>query len=262
VVTVIERIRIGVPICFLAMPASCSRMGDKPPWWPEGERDGRGVEGTHTASASPSPYEFRDPACSHEHNDTSEARFERPAAQEALERIAPSARTCEDDEFQGSWSVEMMWGPDGCVLYAMVVGERLEPSVGSCIANWYRQVAIRRFGGSGASAFVSDRGATFEFSRVGKLEASVIQAVVRAEYNRLRACYQDGLSRDPRLRGRVSARFTIRESGVVARVRNAGSDLPDATVVSCVLSVFTTLRFPKPVGGTVAVVYPVMLEPG
>jgi hypothetical protein len=223
---------------------------------------GRGAERTHTASASPSPYEFRDPACSHEHNDSSEARFERPAAQEALERIAPSARACEGDEFQGSWSVEMMWGPDGCVRYATVVGERLEPTAGSCIANWYRQVAIRRFSGSGASVFVSDRGATFEFSRVGNLEAEVIQAVVRAEYNRFRTCYREGLSRDPRLRGRVSARFTIQQSGLVARVGDAGSDLPDATVVSCVLNVFTTLRFPRPVGGTVAVVYPVMLEPG
>jgi hypothetical protein len=34
----IEWIRIGVPIWLLALPASCSRMGDEPPWWPEAER--------------------------------------------------------------------------------------------------------------------------------------------------------------------------------------------------------------------------------
>jgi outer membrane biosynthesis protein TonB len=90
----------------------------------------------------------------------------------------------------------------------------------------------------------------------------VVQRIVRQNFGRFRMCYQTGLTRNPSLEGRVTARFVIGRDGSVSNVSNGGSDLPDAAVTSCVLSAFYGLSFPQPEGGIVTVVYPIMLAPG
>jgi hypothetical protein len=96
----------------------------------------------------------------------------------------------------------------------------------------------------------------------GRLPPEVIQRIVRQNYGRFRMCYEQGLSRNPNLEGRVSARFVIGRDGAVSNASNGGSDLPDSGVVSCVISAFYGLSFPQPEGGIVTVVYPIMLSPG
>ncbi|MFZ5892653.1 MAG: AgmX/PglI C-terminal domain-containing protein [Myxococcota bacterium] len=96
----------------------------------------------------------------------------------------------------------------------------------------------------------------------GRLPPEVVQRIVRQNFGRFRACYQTGLSRNPNLEGRVAARFVISRDGSVSNVANGGSDLPDASVVSCVLSAFYGLSFPQPENGIVTVTYPMMLSPG
>jgi hypothetical protein len=96
----------------------------------------------------------------------------------------------------------------------------------------------------------------------GRLPPEVIQRVVRQNFGRFRLCYQQGLTRNPNLEGRVSARFVIDRSGAVTNVANGGSDLPDSAVVSCVISAFYGLSFPQPENGIVTVVYPIVLAPG
>ena len=96
----------------------------------------------------------------------------------------------------------------------------------------------------------------------GRLPPEVIQRVVRQNFGRFRHCYDQALSRNPNLQGRVAARFVIDRSGAVANVSNGGSDLPDSTVVSCVLGAFYGLSFPAPEGGIVTVVYPIAFSPG
>ncbi len=95
----------------------------------------------------------------------------------------------------------------------------------------------------------------------GRLPPEVIQRIVRQNFGRFRLCYEQGLARNPNLAGRVSARFVIGMDGSVSNVANGGSDLPDAGVVSCVMSAFSGLSFPQPEGGIVTVVYPVNLAP-
>ena len=90
----------------------------------------------------------------------------------------------------------------------------------------------------------------------GRLAAEVIQDAVRARYAEFQACYRQGLTRNPRLRGTVSVRFLIAEDGRVESVSKAGGDLSDEAVVRCVHDVFAGLRFPAPEGGVVSVVYP------
>ena len=96
----------------------------------------------------------------------------------------------------------------------------------------------------------------------GSLPPEVIQRIIRQNYGRFRLCYENGLRNNPNLQGRVSVRFVIGRDGSVSNVANAGSDLPDPSVVSCVTRTYYGLTFPQPEGGIVTVVYPIMLSPG
>ena len=96
----------------------------------------------------------------------------------------------------------------------------------------------------------------------GRLPPEVIQRVVRQNFGRFRACYESGLRGNPNLGGRVAVAFVIGRDGAVSSVQNAGSDLPDSSVVSCVTRSFYGLSFPSPENGIVTVTYPIMLTPG
>ena len=156
-------------------------------------------------------------------------------------------------------TVNLNWGPSGCVQFVEVEGVS-EPRVAACMIDAFRNAPLPRFTDSAVRAR-SPSSVEEEFSRIGRLAPVVIQRVVRSHYGQLRKCYEQGLGRDRNLRGRVSARFVIPESGLVSSVANAGSDLPDAEVVNCILRSFAGMRFPSPAGGSVVVVYPIMLAP-
>jgi hypothetical protein len=96
---------------------------------------------------------------------------------------------------------------------------------------------------------------------IGRLPPEVIQRIVRQNYGDLRKCYETGLAKDPSLTGRVTTKFVIDRAGAVSSVQDGGSDIPDATVVTCVLGVFGGLKFPQPEGGIVTVVYPIVFSP-
>jgi Ca-activated chloride channel family protein len=96
----------------------------------------------------------------------------------------------------------------------------------------------------------------------GRLPPEVIQRIVRQTFGRFRLCYEDGLRSNPNLQGRVAVRFVIDREGSATSVSNGGSDLPDASVVSCVVRAFVGLRFPQPEDGIVTVVYPITFSPG
>ncbi|HLM73647.1 MAG TPA: AgmX/PglI C-terminal domain-containing protein, partial [Polyangiaceae bacterium] len=96
----------------------------------------------------------------------------------------------------------------------------------------------------------------------GKLPPPVIQRIVRQNFGRFRICYENGLKNNPNLQGRVAVRFVIRADGEVTNVLNAGSDMPDSSVVSCVVKSFQGLSFPQPEQGIVSVTYPIMFSPG
>jgi tetratricopeptide (TPR) repeat protein len=96
----------------------------------------------------------------------------------------------------------------------------------------------------------------------GRLPPEVVQRIVRQNFGRFRLCYENGLNNNPNLMGRVSVRFVIGRDGSVGNVGNAGSDLPDAGVVGCIVRAFHGLSFPQPEGGVVNVVYPIHFAPG
>jgi len=96
----------------------------------------------------------------------------------------------------------------------------------------------------------------------GTTPSEVIQRIIRQSFGRFRGCYQVGLRSNPSLQGRVTTKFVIDKNGTVVTAQDGGSDLPDQTVVQCVVHVFTTLTFPQPDnGGVVVVSAPLMFDP-
>ncbi len=97
----------------------------------------------------------------------------------------------------------------------------------------------------------------------GSLDKDIIRRIVRAHINEVRYCYNQGLARDPNLKGRVAVQFTIGPTGKVPVAVVAQSSLKDKNVANCVAKAVKRWKFPKPPGGGNAVVtYPFVLEPG
>jgi hypothetical protein len=95
----------------------------------------------------------------------------------------------------------------------------------------------------------------------GHIPREVIQRIVRQNHGRFKLCYEQGLRRNPNLQGRVAVRFVISRDGAVADARNGDSDLPDVSVVQCVVAVYYSLSFPAPEAGIVTVNYPIAFSP-
>ena len=96
----------------------------------------------------------------------------------------------------------------------------------------------------------------------GRILPETIQAIVRGNFDEMRRCYENGLRPSPNLQGRLTIKFVIDVEGKVTSAVDAGSDLPDREVIQCVADEFKRLRFPKPEGGSVTVVYPIIFSPG
>ncbi len=97
-----------------------------------------------------------------------------------------------------------------------------------------------------------------ELDIAGPLSADAIKRVVIQHRSKLRACYEQGLKKNPELQGKVTVAFTIAPSGRVAVSKMAESSLHDAQVEQCIVQAFATMVFPKPTGGDVKVSYPVV----
>lgn len=95
-----------------------------------------------------------------------------------------------------------------------------------------------------------------------RLPPERIQKVVRAAKAEVRRCYENGLRSSPSLAGRVVVRFVIDREGRVESAKDEGSDPVDKAVVGCVVNVYAKLTFPRPDGGSLAVVYPIAFSPG
>ena len=96
----------------------------------------------------------------------------------------------------------------------------------------------------------------------GALDRDVIRRIVRAHINEVRHCYNQGLSRDPSLGGRVAINYTIGADGKVPSAVVSETTLKDPEVGNCVAQAVRRWTFPKPKSGTVEVTYPFVLDAG
>lgn len=101
----------------------------------------------------------------------------------------------------------------------------------------------------------------------GRIPPEVIQGIVRHHFGSMKRCYEDALARDPTLAGRVATKFVIGRNGDVGPVMDMNmsqppDELPDEAARRCVVRAFAALEFPRPKGGIVTVVYPLVFQPG
>ena len=94
----------------------------------------------------------------------------------------------------------------------------------------------------------------------GGLPREAVRRIVRANFPYIRQCYEQGLKKDPELRGVVSTRFIIDMTGAVESASLSSSSVSDPAVASCVVGVFRNMSFPSPENGKAMVTYPIDLQ--
>ncbi len=97
----------------------------------------------------------------------------------------------------------------------------------------------------------------------GTIDKDDIRRVVRSHINEVRHCYNQGLTRNPNLEGRLAVRFSIGPVGKVVSAAIVDNGLGDAKVGACVRKAVRRWKFPRPGGGSSAMVtYPFAFTPG
>lgn len=97
----------------------------------------------------------------------------------------------------------------------------------------------------------------------GALDKDIIRRIVRAHINEVRSCYNQGLTKNPNLQGRVAVNFVITTTGKVGSSVVQETSLKDRSVANCIAKAVKRWKFPKPRGGgNVIVTYPFTLTPG
>jgi len=96
-----------------------------------------------------------------------------------------------------------------------------------------------------------------------QIDKEAIRRIVRSRHNEVRHCYNQALTRDPNLQGRLEVTFTIGPTGTVPVAAISANTLGDREIGSCVAAAVRRWRFPRPAtGGTAMVTYPFSFSPG
>jgi TonB family protein len=96
----------------------------------------------------------------------------------------------------------------------------------------------------------------------GSLDKEIIRRVIRRHVNEVRYCYEQELTKNPRLGGRIVAQFTIAAEGRVISSMVQNSTMGNVTIENCTIQAIRRWEFPKPTGGGLVIVsYPFVLAP-
>lgn len=94
------------------------------------------------------------------------------------------------------------------------------------------------------------------------VDQAKLGAFVRARMGLVKACYENALKRNPSLKGKISFRFTILETGALADITTAQNSLGSAEVAACIMNTMRSWRMPFKPSGPVTVEYPFVFQPG
>src|SRR5687768_8434018 len=76
------------------------------------------------------------------------------------------------------------------------------------------------------------------------ISRETIDSVVHEHTDAIQACYQEGLDRRPKLKGKIVVLFKVEKDGSVSEAHAKTKTLVDEKVETCVLDLFRTMRFP------------------
>jgi hypothetical protein len=123
-------------------------------------------------------------------------------------------------------------------------------------------------GGYGNSAIGSGEGRALsaiplsdDVTLEGGLDRSVVQATIAKYLSQVRACYEQGLKRNPGLAGQVTMAFEVGGAGNLNFAHVDKSSLGDGLVEECISKRMLDWKFPQPRGGVnVKISYPFLLR--
>ncbi len=98
---------------------------------------------------------------------------------------------------------------------------------------------------------------------MGWVDKELIRKVIQDHASHIRYCYEQQLTVNPRLQGKVSIKWVINGDGTVsnAQIDRFGTTLEDGKLHECMMARITSWQFPKPKGGGIAVItYPWILR--
>jgi outer membrane biosynthesis protein TonB len=93
------------------------------------------------------------------------------------------------------------------------------------------------------------------------IDQGKLGAFVRARMGLIKACYENALKRNPGLKGKISIRFTILETGALSDISTAQNSLGSAEVASCIMNTMRSWRTQFRPSGPVTVEYPFVFQP-
>ena len=94
----------------------------------------------------------------------------------------------------------------------------------------------------------------------GGLDPELIAAIIKRYGPQIQHCYEKGLVRNPKIKGKVTTHFIITADGSVITPKITESSLEDMTTEQCIIGKIKTWKFPRPKGGgTVGVTWPFIL---
>jgi hypothetical protein len=90
-----------------------------------------------------------------------------------------------------------------------------------------------------------------------QLSRQRVRDVVGTTYAELKKCYNQALTRKHDATGNVTFEFIIGRGGEVEIAHARSATLHDCEAIGCMLTQFRALSFPRPVGRSVRVIYPI-----
>ncbi len=86
------------------------------------------------------------------------------------------------------------------------------------------------------------------------------QLFVRSHLGEVQRCYERGKMDEPDLKGRVTLKIFIAETGAVTSAMVDSSSLRSSAVESCIATTVLSWKFPAPIGGPAVISYPFNLK--
>ncbi len=105
-------------------------------------------------------------------------------------------------------------------------------------------------------------GPVLKVSGAGSLQKEDVEHTLERHLPYFRDCYEKALGKDPKLRGIIQMEWTIGGDGRVTDVQQAASDIKEASLAKCITEELNRITFPRPRGGEVHVVYPLVFQSG
>ncbi len=93
------------------------------------------------------------------------------------------------------------------------------------------------------------------------IDQAKLGAFVRARMGLIKACYENAMKRNPNLKGKISIRFTILETGGLADVTAAVNSMGSPEVAACIVNTMRSWRTQFRPSGPVTVEYPFVFQP-